>query len=126
MARGEGRVFVRGKSGYLWVAYCGPKPNGEWGEIREPAKPATTDPERAREFLRKRRRAAENHRDGISTFQGRAQERITVGELLDNLEADYRQREIKSLRQTLGHIKPLRAYFGSMRALRVTPDRIRT
>jgi len=125
MTRGEGRIFARGKSRFLWVAYCGPKPGGDWGEIREPVKPATTDEEKARDFLRRRRRAAENHRDGIETFQGRAQERITVGQLLDNLEADYRQREIKSLRQTLGHVKPLRSHFGAMRAVTVTPDRIR-
>ena len=39
--------------------------------------------------------------------------------------ADYEMRQIKSYRQTLGHMKPVRDYFGSMRALTVTPDRIR-
>jgi integrase len=51
---------------------------------------------------------------------------VTVGELLDNLEADYRLREIKSLRHSLGHIKPVREHFGLMRALSVTTDKIRT
>src|SRR5262245_54242079 len=112
MSHGEGRVFRRGKAGWAWVAYFGPKPDGTWDEIREPVRPRTDDLEKAREFLRERRRQAENHRDGIDVFQGRAQERMTVDQLLDSLETDFRQREIKSLKQTLGHIKPLREWFG--------------
>jgi integrase len=54
-----------------------------------------------------------------------------VNDLLDGPVADYRQRGIKSLRQTIGddgkggHLKPIRAHFGSFRALAVTTDRIR-
>lgn len=84
-----------------------------------------------RELLKRRLREVANHREGIRKFRGPHQERITVGELLDNLVADYKQRGIKSLRQTVGengkggHMKPIRAHFESFKALSVTPDRIR-
>jgi integrase len=121
---GEGRVYKRGR--WFHVAYYGPLDDGSWGEIREVVRPRTDDEEKAHDFLRRRRRAAENHRDGIDRFRGPGQERVTVAELLDAVEADYKQREIKSLRQTLGHIKPVRAWFGPARALTVNPDRVRT
>jgi len=125
--RGEGRVFQRGLR--LWIAYWGFRPNGDSGEVRESA---GTDEEAARELLKRRLREVANHREGIKRFQGPNQERITVNELLDSLVADYRQREIKSLRQAVGkdgkggHLKPIRAAFGFARALTITPDRIRT
>lgn len=124
--RGEGRIFQRGRR--WWIAYWGFKPNGDSGEVREPG--GDTD-EEARDLLRRRLREVANHRDGIRKFRGPHQERITVAELLDSLVADYRQREIKSLRQTVGedgkggHLKPIRAYFGPFRALAVSPDRVR-
>lgn len=125
--RGEGRVFQRGSR--WWIAYWGFKPNGDSGEIREPG--GDTE-EEARDLLVKRRREVENHRDGVKRFQGPNQERVTVNDLLDSLVADYKQREIKSRRQAVGqdgkggHLKPIRVYFGHFRALKVTPDRIRT
>jgi len=118
-----GRLFKRGR--WFYAAYYGPLPNGDWGEIREAVRPRTDDENKAREFLQRRRRAAENHRDGIDRFRGPNQERVTVNQLLDAAEADYRQRQIKSLRQTLGHLKPVREHFGHTRALNVTPDRVR-
>jgi integrase len=124
--RGEGRVFQRGRR--WWIAYWGFRPNGDTGEVRESA--GETE-DGARELLKRRLREVANHREGIRKFRGPHQERITVANLLDNLVTDYRQREIKSLRQTVGengkggHMKPIRTYFGSFKALTVTPERIR-
>lgn len=124
--RGEGRVFQRGRR--WWIAYWGFRPNGDSGEVRESG--GDTE-EAAQDLLKRRLREVTNHREGIRKFRGPHQERITVAELLDSLVADYRQREIKSLRQTVGedgrggHLKPIRAYFGPFRALAVTLDRIR-
>ena len=124
--RGEGRVFRRGRR--WWIAYWGFRPNGDTGEVRESG--GDTEDE-AKDLLRRRLREVANHRDGIRKFRGPHQERVTVSELLDNLVADYRQREIKSLRQTIGadgkggHVRQVRLYFGHFRALSVTTDRIR-
>src|SRR5260370_28222417 len=112
---GEGRLFKRSR--WYSVAYYGPK-DGEWKEIREAVRPRTDDEEIAREFLHRRRRSAENSRDGIEQFRGPAQEKVTVKDLLDDAKADYQLRQIKSLRQTIGHMKPIRDYFDSMRALK--------
>jgi integrase len=105
------------------LAYYGPRQDGRWGEIRESAH--TEDPEKAQRLLDRRLREVQNHRDGIRSFQGPAQERLTVGELLDALERDYQTREIKGLRQALGHFRPVRDSFGHEQAVAVTPDRIR-
>ncbi len=67
----------------------------------------------------------------IQRFRGPNQERVTVGEILDNLVADYQQRNIKSLRQTIGangkggHLAPIRKHFEHFRAVIITTDRIR-
>ncbi len=119
--RGEGRVFKRGR--IWWLAYWGPE-NGEWREIRESS--GSERESDARKKLRDKLREVANHRGGIRPFQGPAQERLTVGDLLDSLEADYRRREIKSLARSLNHIKPVREFFGHFRAVALTPDLVRS
>ncbi len=115
--RGEGRLFKRGSR--WWIAFWGPQ-NGKWCEIRESTR---SDKEAdARKMLKQRLREIANHRDGIRSFQGPKQSRLTVGNLLDSLEADYRRRAIKSLRTALIHMKPVRAFFGHVRAISVTSD----
>jgi integrase len=111
-------ISRRGGSPYWWIEYSGPQPDGSWGRIRESAK--TTNLEKARRLLEDRRRAVANHREGIRKFQGPAQERITVGELLDNLEKHYEARKLKSLRPTRAHGVHLRSAFGFVRAARIT------
>ena len=124
--RGKGRVFQRGRR--WWIAYWGFRPNGDTGEVQESA--GETE-EEARDLLSRRLREVANHRDGIRRFRGPHQERMTVADLLDSLIADYRQRQIKSLRQAVGtdgkrgHLLPTRAHFGAMRALVVNTDRVR-
>ena len=49
-------------------------------------------------------------------FAGLQPERITISELLDDVEQDYRDNARKSLRQLLSRLKRLRPAFGSMRA----------
>lgn len=118
--RGEGRVFQRGK--IWWIAYWGPQ-DGRWKEIRESSKSEKESD--AAKLLRDRVRAIANHRGGIRAFQGPMQEKLTVADLLDSLQADYRRRQIKSLRTTLIHMKPVREFFGHMRAVALTPDVVR-
>lgn len=118
--RGDGRVFLRGHT--WWIAYYGPV--GErWQQIRESS--GSDSEAEARKLLRRRVREVENHRDGVRHFGGPRQERITVDRLLDSLEANYRERGIKSLGRTLNHMKPIREFFGHYRATQVTADTIR-
>lgn len=118
--RGDGRTFLRGR--IWWIAYYGPV-GDQWQQIRESS--GSTLEETALKLLRRRTREIENHREGIRAFHGPRQERVTVDHLLDSLEEDYRQRKIKSLQKTLNHMKPVREFFGHMRAMQVTADTIR-
>ena len=99
--RGQGRVFDRGE--IPWIAYC---QNGR--ELRESAAPAIQALERrkktpltrneaqavAHELLQRRLREVDNDREGIKPFVGPQQYRVTVGELLDDLEADVKLRRV--------------------------------
>src|SRR5689334_4529400 len=104
-AEGARGLYLRGRT--WWLRYCGPRRDGTWGEIRESAE--TDDRKKAEKLRRERLLALENHKRGIRKFQGPAQERATVNELLDNLERDYETRRLKSIRQMRVHLKPLRA-----------------
>jgi integrase len=119
--RGDGRVFLRGT--IWWIAYYGPGTDG-MREYRESS--GSESQKDAATLLRQRLREVGNHRDGIRRFQGPAADRITVANLLDALFAEYERDQIKSLRHTTGHSKPIRAFFGFRRALSVNPDLVRT
>ena len=73
---GEGRIFKRKRGRWFYVAYYGPDKNGDWKEIREAVRPRTDDEEKAQESLHRRRRSAENQRDGIARICGRARRSI--------------------------------------------------
>jgi len=118
-----GRIFQPRGRRVLMIAYYGPKKDGSFGEIRESAR--TEDLEKAQARLDARLRAVTNHRQGVQVFQGPESEKLTVADLLDALERDYRTREIKGLRRALGHVGPVRAFCGRQRAVAVTSDRIR-
>ena len=111
-------IYRRKKSPLWWLCYAGPRPDGSWGRIRESAK--TTDFEKAKRLLDRRRRAVANHREGVRRFQGPAQERVTLGELYDNLEKHYETRKLKSLRSVKGRGVHIRRVFGFRRAAQVT------
>lgn len=118
--RGDGRVFQRGR--IWWIAYSGPSPDGAQ-EIRESSE--SDSEQTARKLLKERLREVANHRSGVRAFAGPRAEKVTVGDLLDDLEEDYRQRRIKSMRRTLSHAKAIREYFGSERAMSITATHIR-
>src|SRR6266699_2247202 len=124
--RGQGRVFQRGS--LLWIAYYAHGKeqrevarHGRTGEKLE----ATTEKNRheADRFLKHRlgEIAAEKH--GGRPFVGPQQERVTVNELLDGLENDYKLRD-KWNPKIASHMKPVRAYFGTWRAADVTPNAV--
>jgi integrase len=117
--RGDGRVFQRGNR--WWIAYYAPQ-NGRSVEHREPG--GKTEAE-TRRFLRQRLREVAVHQTGLRPFQGPRQERVTVEELLQNLQRDYQIKGRKSLPELRVHLRPIRAFFGLDRALAVTAERLR-
>jgi integrase len=123
--RGQGRIFPRERSSYWWISYWG---HGK--EQREVARhvrtgekiEATEKNRREAERWLKRRLgelAAEQH--GGRAFVGPQQERVTINELLDGLERDYKLRDKWSVK-VYSVVKPLREYFGTWRAVEVTSE----
>jgi len=117
--RGDGRIFQRG--GRWWISYYAPR-DGRSVEHREPG--GRTEAE-ARRLLRRRQRENAVHAAGFQIFQGPRQERLTLEGLLKALEKDLDIRGRRSLPQAKSHLKPVRSFFGEIRALAVTPDRLR-
>ena len=123
--RAQGRIF-QNKARKVWMlAYCGPRPDGTWGEIRESAQ--TRDEAAARKALARRLRQAANHRDGLSNFEAPSQRRVVVTELLEDLLAEYRRREIKGYERVWYRVRkgsPLEVGLGSRRVDRLTTDHV--
>jgi integrase len=63
-------------------------------------------------------------RQGKGLHQPARAARVPIADLLDALEADYRLRKVKSLRQIMSHLKPIRAAFGAWRATDVTTSAV--
>ncbi len=116
--RGQGRVFLRGKR--FWIAYYGPK-DGRMVEIRESV---GTSEEAARKRLEGRLHEVRNHREGTKVFVGHKQERITVEQLLKDLERDYVIHKRSSWSRLNSHLSHVRAYFGRDRARSITRSRL--
>lgn len=104
--RGDGRVFRRGNR--FWIAYYH---GGE--EFREPG--GRTEAE-ARRRLRERRKEIAADR-----FVGLGAERITVDDLFEALLSHLATRGVKSLSTVVSHVKTIRARFGHVRALELSP-----
>lgn len=114
--RGEGRVFSRSNSSFLWCAYY---LRGK--EYREST--GETDPQKAEKFLKRRLKEVGADQIGKATFVGPQQERIKVSQLLDALEDDYKLRK-KDSPQFRAHLKHIRNYFGAWRALEVSAEAV--
>jgi integrase len=125
--RGQGRIFQRGS--FLWIAYY-----AHGREVREAARHVRTGDKldvteknrhEAERFLKRRlgEIAAEQH--GGRVFVGPQQERVTIGELLDALENDYKLRDRWNAK-VASNVKPLREHFGTWRAVEVTSNAIGT
>jgi site-specific recombinase XerD len=111
--RGSGRVFRRTGSAFWWIAYC-----VRGREKRESS--GETDPRKAEKRLRARLDEVGADRLGLRKFVGPKQDKVTVGELLDDLEADYKIRKVKALPSFKSHLAPMRAAFGHRLARAIT------
>ncbi|HLJ74658.1 MAG TPA: hypothetical protein VKU62_08745, partial [Thermoanaerobaculia bacterium] len=63
--RGDGRIYVRGKT--YWIAYYAPGADGRMYQVRESSKSARLSV--AKQLLKKRLREVGNDRAGIKKFQ---------------------------------------------------------
>jgi integrase len=115
-ARGDGRIFSRKGSAYLWCAYY---LRGK--EFREST--GETDLNKAEKFLKHRLKEIGADQIGAKSFIGPKQERMKISELLDAIEADYELRG-KDSAQFRAHLNHIRAYFGAWRALEVTAEAV--
>jgi len=89
--------------------------------VRESAVNTEAD---ARRALKRRQDELSAHRIGARRFQGPQQERITVRQLLDELERHYELLNLSSLDRLRSHVKHITRFFGNDRALEVTPTRV--
>lgn len=112
--RGQGRIFTRANSPYLWISYY-----VRGREYRESSH--STEKKDAERLLRHRLREAGADRLGARTFVGPKQERVTVGDLLDALESDYRLRNCHTT-QVVSHAAPIRRAFSERRAIQITEE----
>ena len=115
--RGMGRIFHMKGSKNLWIAY-----NCRGKEYRESC--GSPELKEAKKLLKQRLRETGADVLALKAFVGPKQERLTVGQLLDALEADFRLREIKSLKQTKWHLNIVRAAFGHLRAVELTTEMV--
>src|SRR5262245_23144253 len=112
-SRGDGSLFLRkGSANWLYQYF--------WKGTLHEESTGTTDLKKARKFVKDRREKSAADRQGLRRYVPASQQKVTVSQLLDSLEADYRIRQRKSMAQILSHMKPIRELFGFMRASDLT------
>ena len=127
MRNRDGRLFQRKRSSYWWISFY-----AHGREVREVARhvrtgeklEATEENRREAERFKKQRLgqlAASQH--GGPAFVGPAQTRITVNELLDGLENDYKLRDKWSVK-VASVVTSLRDYWGTWRGTDIDSDAI--
>jgi integrase len=114
--RGDGRIFARKSSAFLWCAYY---LRGK--EFREST--GTADPSKASKFLKRRLKEVGADQIGKATFVGPQQERMKVSKLLEALEEDYKLRG-KDSPQFRAHLRHVSGYFGAWRAVEVSAEAV--
>ncbi len=114
--RGDGRIYLRKGSPFYWCEY--------WlrgKQYRESTD--QTDEDKARKFLRNKLKEVFADQIGARTFISPKQQRVSVGELLDSLECDYKLRGKWNVKVN-SNVKPLREFFGERRAVDLTSDSV--
>jgi integrase len=86
----------------------------------------TPDLKAARRFAKARLDEIAADRQGLKPFIVPTARQVTIADLLDEWEADVELRGLKSARKLIYHEKPIRAYFGTMKAVDVRADKIDT
>jgi integrase len=122
MARGDGRIFLPPNTSMYHVAF-----NLNGREHRESAH--TSDEEEARKYLRARLKKVHVSEVTGAVFETQKMRKVTVGDLLDGLKADYTLRG-KASAQNLSYIEQVRAdradgdTLGDTLAVAITPEKV--
>jgi integrase len=114
--RGDGGIYQRTGSAVYWCSYYlrGKQYRQSTGQ---------TDEKKAQKFLKAKLKEVHADEIGARSFVAPKQQRLTVGELLDALEGDYKLRG-KDSAQFKSHLKAVRNYFGDWRAVDVTAEAV--
>src|SRR3990172_7430814 len=115
--RGMGRIFQMRGSKNWWIAFY---LRGK--EFRESS--GSPNQKDAEKLLMRRLKETGVDTLGLKGFVGPQQDRLTVGNLLDAIESDFRLRGLKSPKQTMGHLRIIRAALGDLRAVDVTTETV--
>jgi integrase len=116
--RGDGRIYKTGDSQFWWIEYW---LNGK--QYRESSH--STDPHVAKRLLKRRRDELGADRQGSRPFVGPAQTRVTFESLKAAYLQDYAVRGLRSLETAEARAKHLTGFFGTSRAVDITPTRLR-
>jgi integrase len=120
--RGDGSVFPRGN--LLWIKfYRHGEPQREPAKYRDGRSIPATDPTAAQKFLRDRMKEIHAEECGGPAFTTARAKKLTVGDLLDGLKADYELRD-KASPQALSYIELVRADLGDRLAAAIMPEAI--
>ncbi len=112
--RGDGRLFKRGNT--WWISYC-----HQGRELRESTK--STNQRDAEKYLRRRQQELGADKLGLQSFLGPRQDKLTVKELLLQLENDYKIRN-KYTPSTKSHLERAKNAFGHHRATKLTANHV--
>jgi integrase len=102
--RGDGWVYYRADCSKWWIGY-----HHRGRDFREPG--GATEPEATRRLKARLKEIAGDR------FVGPREERVLVDSLLDSLELHLVNRGARSVRKVKSHLKAVRAFFGTMRAI---------
>jgi len=112
--RGQGTlVRLEGRPNWFSILWA----NGKQVEFST----GTDDLKLARKFHKAKLEQLVLDKHGKGEFLTPAHQRLSIGSLLDDLVSDYQVRGLKSLGTVLSHLKPLRAAFGTWRAVALKP-----
>jgi integrase len=114
--RGRGRLYHQRGSAFWWLAFY---KHGK--QIRMSTE--ETDEKKAERVLKLKLQERDAELGGGRKMITPQQQRITVSELLENLESDYRLRGIDSP-QFRSHVKHIRGHFGHWRAVEITAAQV--
>ena len=108
--RGQGTLYRQRNSRFWWYRI------GFQGRILC-GSTKTTDKREAREVLKQKYRELEAAKGGFVTMPGPEAKRVTVGQLLDELLADYELHGRRSIKGARSHVKRVREELGEIRAV---------
>ena len=112
--RGQGRIFKRPDSRYLWCAY-----SHDGACYRESTR--ETDEAKARRYLRQRLRQCGADKLGLKKFVSPQAEQVRMSELFDALRMDMKLRGLRSYAAAGNHADHAAAAFGHYRVRDITP-----